>query len=73
MHWYNNVHQHSGISFVTPAERHDAKDQAILEKRKQIYAMAKEKNSECWSKNIRNWNRVDAVFLNKKHSHLKVA
>lgn len=26
MHWYNHEHQHSGIRFVTPAERHRGDD-----------------------------------------------
>jgi len=37
--WYNHQHRHSGIQFVTPAQRHDAKDQAILIQRKAVYVI----------------------------------
>ena len=29
--WYNHVHRHSRIRFVTPAERHAGHDTAILD------------------------------------------
>lgn len=62
--WYNN-HQHSGIKFVTPNERHQGLDINILEKRKEVYLKAKEKNPERWnSKSIRNWEREEKVYLN---------
>jgi transposase InsO family protein len=64
MDWYNN-HQHSGIKFVTPNERHQGLDVKILEKRKEVYFKAKEKNPERWnSKKIRNWDREEKVYLN---------
>jgi transposase InsO family protein len=62
--WYNN-HQHSGIKFVTPNERHQGFDINILEKRKEVYLKAKERNPERWnSKSIRNWEREEKVYLN---------
>jgi len=75
--WYNN-HQHSGIKFVTPNERHQGLDISILENRKAVYLKAKEKNPERWSNNkIRNWDREEKVFLNhlqkKKDVDIKVA
>lgn len=64
MDWYNN-HQHSGIKFVTPNERHHNLDIKILEKRKIIYLKAKDKNPLRWnSKKIRNWEREEKVYLN---------
>ncbi len=66
--WYNNIHQHSGIKFVTPSARHDGKDTAILEKRRQVYTIAKQKNPSRWVKQTRNWNRVDKVYLNTKRT-----
>lgn len=65
--WYNNKHHHSGISFVTPIERHTGKDKKILEKRKQVYELAKQKNPARWSKKTRNWEWVSEVFLNKQN------
>jgi transposase InsO family protein len=62
--WYNEDHQHSGIRFVTPAQRHDGHDVAILENRKQVYAAARERNPERWTRNTRNWERIDVVELN---------
>ncbi len=40
--WYNFTHQHSGIKFVTPFQRHSELDKEILEKRKLVYQAAKE-------------------------------
>ena len=62
--WYNNEHLHSGIKFVTPAQRHEGKDTEILDKRKQVYLTARSKNPNRWSGNIRNWDPVTAVHLN---------
>lgn len=39
--WYNHHHLHSGIKFVTPAQRHAKLDLVILQKRKEIYLKAK--------------------------------
>lgn len=71
--WYNNVHQHSGIKFVTPAARHVAQDMAILENRKRVYELARQKNPGRWSKQTRNWDRVDEVYLNTKQTSVKAA
>jgi len=64
VHWYNQTHLHSGIKFVTPASRHAGVDRVILEKRKLVYKQAKKKTPNRWSKNIRNWNFIQKVFLN---------
>lgn len=62
--WYNNEHQHSEISFVTPASKHLGLDLAILQKRKQIYEVARAKNPQRWSKNTRRWEQITEVHLN---------
>jgi len=62
--WYNNEHRHSGIQFVTPNQRHQGLDKAILEKRKAVYEAAKEKNPQRWSGEIRDWSPVTEVWLN---------
>ena len=62
--WYNTEHLHSGIKFVTPSSRHEGDDIEILEKRKNVYAEAKQKNPIRWTKEIRNWNRIEVVKLN---------
>ena len=35
--WYNTEHLHSGIGFVTPEDRHQGRDLAILEHRRKVY------------------------------------
>lgn len=62
--WYNEEHLHSGIKFVTPASRHSGDDTQILEKRNIVYTKARNENPIRWSKNTRNWSRVNVVKLN---------
>lgn len=62
--WYNNIHLHSGIKFVTPSQRHLGEDREILIKRKKVYEEAKQKNPNRWSGSTRNWDFIDKVFLN---------
>lgn len=69
VYWYNNVHQHSGINFVTPGARHDSKDIEILEKRKRVFELAKQKNPNRWSGKTRNWDRAEEVCLNIKRTN----
>ena len=62
--WYNHDHRHSGIKFVTPSERHSGRDNAILKRRSDVYQQAKRANPQRWSGNIRNWEKIDSVYLN---------
>lgn len=62
--WYNYEHLHSGIKFVTPMQRHNSEDKAILENRKATYEKAKLKNPLRWAGGIRNWNWLETVTLN---------
>lgn len=62
--WYNREHLHSGINFVTPESRHNLEDKSILESRKNIYNIAREKNPNRWSRETRNWQHVAKVKLN---------
>lgn len=64
--WYNDVHRHSAIKYVTPSDRHAERDEMILEIRKEVYKCAKEKHPERWSGKIRNWERPKIVVLNPK-------
>lgn len=73
VHWYNTIHQHSGINFVTPHSRHQKLDKEILEKRTAVYHAAKQKKPNRWSRQIRNWEYVDNVYLNIKRTNKKVA
>lgn len=62
--WYNHVHLHSGINWVTPASRHENRDRAILEKRTAVYEAARSQNPNRWSKSTRDWSRPNVVELN---------
>jgi len=64
--WYNNEHRHSGINYVTPAERHTGKDRAILARRKEVYEQARAKHPERWSKDTRDWSFSVEEWLNPK-------
>lgn len=62
--WYNGIHRHSGIRYVTPTERHEGLDVEILEHRKRVYSSAQARHPERWSKGIRDWSYIDKVELN---------
>jgi len=71
-YWYNEVHHHSAIQFVTPTQRHRGEDIAILAQRKALYETAKAKHPERWAGNTRNWDHNLYVFLNPNKSIRKV-
>jgi putative transposase len=62
--WYNNDHQHSGIRFVTPSERHDGREKDILARRHEVYQTARRRRPGRWSGDTRNWRPVETVRLN---------
>jgi transposase InsO family protein len=73
--WYNFEHRHSGIRYVTPAQRHAGIDSAILESRHKTYLQAREKHPARWSRRTRNWSPIKSVTLNPErdaviHNHL---
>jgi transposase InsO family protein len=63
-HWYNEVHHHSALRFVTPGQRHRGEDVALLEQRHRLYEAAKTARPERWSGSTRNWKPEDTVYLN---------
>lgn len=69
VHWYNNDHLHSGIRFVTPADRHAGRDQDILARRAELYERARQRHPERWSDSTRDWSRVEIVNLNPEPGH----
>lgn len=63
--WYNTEHRHSGIRFVTPAQRHAGADHRILTQRAVVYEHAKRTHPDRWrGRSIRNWAPVGTVWLN---------
>ena len=62
--WYNHDHRHSGIRYVSPAQRHGGEDRAILAARHDLYIQARQRNPARWSGNTRNWPPIGPVTLN---------
>ncbi|MDX7992362.1 hypothetical protein FE393_13700 [Xenorhabdus sp. psl] len=52
------------IRYVTPDERHRGIDTQILLNRKAVYLAARQQHPERWSKEIRNWEHIQEVYLN---------
>jgi len=44
VHWYNHEHRHSGIRYVTPAQRHAGQDRVLLASRHALYQQARQAN-----------------------------
>ena len=57
--------------FVTPEQRHLGHDVQLLQKRTQLYAQARDLHPHRWSKNTRNWDRVNVVHLNPDKPEFK--
>ncbi len=62
--WYNEVHLHSAIGFVTPAARHGGHADEILEARRDVYELARRRNPQRWAHHTRDWKAPQQVFLN---------
>jgi transposase InsO family protein len=67
--WYNDDHQHSGIRFVTPSERHHGHKAVILAHRHRVYLAARDRHPARWSRHTRDWTPVATVRLNPEHGH----
>lgn len=61
--WYNHDHLHSGIRFVTAADRHAGRDVALLQKRRAVYAAARRRHPHRWSGPTRDWSWIATVAL----------
>ncbi|WP_019415571.1 IS3 family transposase [Paenisporosarcina sp. TG20] len=70
-HWHTFEHQHSGINFVTPEQRHTGVHIEVLKKRKEVYELAKQKHPERWSRSTRNWDPHESVALNPMKEKLR--
>lgn len=64
MTWYNTEHRHSQIRYVTPQQRHEGRDVAILAQRQQVYEQARLRHPTRWSSGTRDWSRIEQVILN---------
>ena len=70
VHWYNHEHRHSGIRYVSPAQRHAGDDTAILAARHELYLEARHRNPRRWSGATRNWTPIEVVTLNPERDSI---
>jgi hypothetical protein len=54
VHWYNVEHRHSGIQYVSPAQRHEDQDQDILAAPHAMYTKARAQKPARWSGKTRD-------------------
>ena len=65
VHWYNHEHRHSGIRYVTPAQRHAGQDGPMLAGApRPVSAGAGSAIPRRWSGPTRNWTPIAVVTLN---------
>ena len=64
VHWYNHDHRHSGIRYVSPAQRHAGGDRNVLQACHALYQQARAKNPMRWAQHTRNWNPIAVVTPN---------
>lgn len=64
VHWYNLEHRHSGIRYVTPAQRHSGQDVQILQRRDELYKQARQSHQQRWARHTQNWDHIAVVKLN---------
>jgi transposase InsO family protein len=62
--WYNGEHLHSALRYVTPNDRHERRDPAILAKRETVYGAAKKRTPRRWTGDTRDWTPIGDVTLN---------
>ena len=68
------MHHHSGIRFLTPADRHSGKSAEILSKRHEVYEAAKALHPERWNNRAtRNWSDITEVCLNPDKTYVETA
>ncbi|MFW6350177.1 MAG: transposase, partial [Thiohalospira sp.] len=63
--WYNQEHRHSAIRYVTPEQRHQGQDSALLGRRQHRYQQARAEHPARWgNRAVRDWTPIGAVHLN---------
>ncbi len=71
--WYNGVHRHSAIRYVTPDERYFGQEHAVLARRRELYKRARAANPERWTGATRNWTPVGLVTLNPEPASANIS
>ncbi len=70
VYWYRFEHHHSGIRFLTPAERHEGRSEQILSARHKVYEAEKAAHPERWNgRSTRNWSNITKVYLNPDRTY----
>jgi putative transposase len=65
--WYNTVHLHSAIGFVTPLDRHEGRAEGIMSERRRVYEAARQRHPERWNgRDVRVWESPEQVRLNPR-------
>jgi transposase InsO family protein len=72
VNYYNKEHLHSGISFVTPNQRHFGDDIEILANRRQTYEEAYARNPARWSNGPKKWPQQKVVYINPVNESLSL-
>ena len=62
--WYNGTHRHSALAYVTPEQRHSGIANAVLARRREVYAAARQRQPLRWKRHARTWLAPNAVWLN---------
>ena len=70
VYWHNHDHRHSGIRYVSPAQRHAGEDRTILAARHELYTSARALNPARWSGATRNWSPIGTVTLNPERDSI---
>jgi putative transposase len=68
--WYNHEHKHSGLKFISPAQRHSGQSETIMANREAVYQAARARNPARWSGATRNWGLPEQVWLNPEKEGL---
>lgn len=65
VHWYNEEHLHSALSYVTPDSRHRGLHEGVLSRRRAVYQRAQRRLPDRWNgRSTRAWKTPTTVWLN---------
>lgn len=62
--WYNQVHYHSGINYLTPESLHTGTAHEIMKKRRAVYESNEKLNPHRFNTGTRKWEVPKVAFLN---------
>ena len=68
--WYNHVHRHEALRYVTPQQRHDGEAERVLQARKKVYEQARQAHPERWPGQIRRFDLPKTVELNPERKEV---